>query len=540
MARRTHRTWTWTFSSFLLGASATVMTSCGETTRSNSDAGLASAPNPNQPKPEDGGFEASFDGRDAASTRDTSETSVTDPPGTSEVGDPARTGDNFSLPGFGGGGLDAGTAATVPAPTNAAESSSAPSGEGSSRSLDAGATTGPDSSRSSAAETTVSSDAGPSCPACPASEDPCLSWVCNPPSGSCEATPNIGAGCDDDNACTDADQCDPAGQCIGILRDCPASTDECTVNACNPQSGSCETHSAPPTTACDDGDGCTVGDTCNGSGQCHGNAKDCSDLDDQCLAGACNAESGACEALPAHAGEDCIDDDPCTVDDVCDVDGVCDGTPKDCSQYDHVCVVGACNAETGTCEPHNAEDGSPCDDLTSCTTNDVCKAGLCGGIVPDTCSSGASLPLTVGSTTVVLDTSCSGVGDQFNIATYGGLPLPLPGEPASLGDCSQSSGPDVYLSLDLSSHSSPVRVQATTDHESTLFDTVLILMGADTTSAKQCGYNALAACNDDINRDKKQSRIDVLVSPGTYVLVVDGFISSKAGPVGLEVTLTPQ
>jgi len=81
---------------------------------------------------------------------------------------------------------------------------------------------------------------------------------------------------------------------------------------------------------------------------------------------------------------------------------------------------------------------------------------------------------------------------------------------------------------------------ALTDHETTLFDTVLALVGPESGAEKQCGYTALTACNDDISCDKKQSRIDVVVSPGLYLLIADGYISTDRGPEGLSVRVTPQ
>lgn len=48
--------------------------------------------------------------------------------------------------------------------------------------------------------------------------------------------------------------------------------------------------------ACDDGDSCTSGDTCF-EGACSGNTIDCSHLDSECSAGACQA--GGCVAVPA-------------------------------------------------------------------------------------------------------------------------------------------------------------------------------------------------------------------------------------------------
>lgn len=488
---------------------------CNPAASSSLDAGLATSPNPNEPGRPDGG--PTLDTPDL-DTPDAAVTSVTsDVPSSSDA--PAQTGANFGLPEFGD---DAGAPVpSIGAPASGAPSSGAPS------------SAGPD----------VDAGPAPDCGPCPIPLDGCVAYVCNPVSGACEPMPNLGAACDDGNACTTEDACGANAECVGTAVSCEANANPCVVNECNPQSGQCEPRALPPSSACDDGNGCTVDDSCDEAGACGGREKDCSALTGTCLIGTCNLTSGECEALPGPEGEQCDDDDPCTIDDQCDVTGNCAGSAKDCSHYDDKCTTGACDPKSGECQKLNVEDGLPCDDLTSCTTNDVCKAGTCGGLVPDTCSSGGTLDVSSGSASVTLDTSCPTVSDQFNVANYKNLPLPLPDADAdaSAGDCSQSTGPDVYLLLDLSAYTTKVRLEATTDRENTLFDTVLILMGTTPDAdGQQCGYEALAACNDDISRDKKQSRLDVVVEPGHYVLVVDGFLSTKEGLVDLTVNVTPQ
>lgn len=490
MARRTQLTKARANSTLLLLAITGLMPSCVETTGSGPDAGLATAPNPNQPQLEDGG---AADASPSSSARDAAVGSAATATTSSELGsgDPAQTGANFGLHSF-GGRSDAGTPSSGLGTTTAGESSATysgaptPSADSSQASTPTHLASTNSDSTSSAPTTRVytgetNESIVPACGPCPVSDDPCASYVCNTLSGSCELVVDVGADCDD-------------------------------------------------------GDSCTEGDECDGAGRCQGESKDCSHLDDQCLTGSCNAASGECRALPAHEQEACNDDDPCTVDDTCDAVGGCNGAAKDCSQYDQVCVRGVCNPESGVCQPEDLDNGSPCDDLSTCTTNDVCKGGLCGGLVPDTCSSGGSLDLTSGSVSKDLDTACVGVFNDFDVATY----IPAQGRPPEAGDCDQSMGPDAFLLLDLSSHSGLVRVQASTDQPSTLFDTVLILMGAETSSDRQCGYTRLTACSDDLSNDKKQSRIDVTVAAGVYALVVDGYIESKKGPVGLSVTVTPQ
>ena len=54
-----------------------------------------------------------------------------------------------------------------------------------------------------------------------------------------------------------------------------------------------------------------------------------------------------------------------------------DGVPLDCSHLDDQCLVGACNADTGQCESLPANEGGFCDDADLCTVNDICSNGSC-------------------------------------------------------------------------------------------------------------------------------------------------------------------
>lgn len=526
MARQGLRAWG-RACTLLLYASGGVGLGCAEATGSSApDAGLASAPNLNQSPFLDGGENAlASSSLDAASLGSVS----SDTKANESSEGLAQTGANFGLPGFGGGRWDAGTPVFGPTSTNAEPDPTAPSHSASSSSLDAGEMLG-----TSAADPSTGGAFG--CAPCPTSDDPCSTYVCNTLLGACEPTPNVGAECDDGNACTTADRCNDSGQCTGASVECKPSGNACVVNECNPQSGSCEPYALPPTTTCDDGNPCTSEDKCSGSGECRGQDTDCSDLNGQCLTGTCNTDSGECEALPARVNETCVDDDPCTLDDVCNDRGVCGGVEKDCTEHSDTCRRGVCNRQSGECQPENLPDGSACNDLSNCTTNDACTSGVCAGIRPDTCTSGGNVELIGDSTFITVDTSCIGVGNDFDVASL----IPTESRPAEAGDCDQSLGRDVFLLLDLSEHAGAVRIQASTDHPTTLFDTVLILMGADAASERQCGYTTLAACSDDVSGDKAQSSIDVTVPAGTYALVVDGYIEPKKGVVGLSVTVTPQ
>lgn len=484
--------------------------------RSPVDGGrAASLTYPNQPEVEAGasGSSAAFPSAETSSPLNSSGASATDGP---------NVGPNFDLP-------------SEARPTSELDST------GGETSVET--TREPDSSKPSTSTSDVvdaagtsEPDAGPSEPGCMPCEpppDPCWLSVCNPLTTECELVANVGAYCDDGNACTDQDTCEANGACVGAPKLCQQPQSPCSTSACNPDSGECQDQQLPNTTTCDDGNPCTVGDSCDGLGACFGSSKDCSGLDGECVIGECNDQTGQCDQVPT-SGNSCDDGNACTVSDTC-AEGQCAGTAKDCSDLNQACVTGVCDLSTGACTPSNLT-GVPCDDANACTANDVCTNGTCGGLAPDTCQTGARIVPSATTTVVQLNTECVGVSNQFDIANY----LTRPPQ-ASGGDCTQSTGPDVYVLLDLTAYQGDIRVKASTDQPATLFDTVLALLGSAPGSEEQCGYNVLTACNDDISvPDKRQSTIDVVVAPGSYALVVDGYYSKKLGQVDLSISVTPQ
>ena len=113
--------------------------------------------------------------------------------------------------------------------------------------------------------------------------NPCTADVCNASTG-CLTAPNDGASCDDGNGCTSQDAC------VGTV---------CRGTAI---AGCCATSAE-----CDDGDNCTD-DTCT-NGQCANAPHDCA-VADKCLAGFCDAATGACgtTAVSCNDGNVCTDD----------------------------------------------------------------------------------------------------------------------------------------------------------------------------------------------------------------------------------------
>jgi len=250
---------------------------------------------------------------------------------------------------------------------------------------------------------------------CSAFDSACTQGVCDGLSGVCVAAPaNTGTACDDGEPCTTGDTCsagvctgatdpscvtgdgcagaadgtpcddsDPctvstvcvAGACVGSQRDCSAYDGDCTVGACDSQSGQCYGAATNDGAVCDDLDTCTTGDTCQ-QGQCVGTPDP-----------ACAAGGGDCTGLPD--GTPCDDADPCTVNTTCQA-GYCAGLPKDCSVFDTDCTVGVCNATSGACLASPANEGGGCDDLDACTSSDTCQSGVCAGTLIPSCVQGGA------------------------------------------------------------------------------------------------------------------------------------------------------
>lgn len=241
-------------------------------------------------------------------------------------------------------------------------------------------------------------------------DNPCTGQGTCSAEGACEAPPlGYEAACDDNNPCTTRDTCAGA-VCLGVARedgarcedgdlcsgqdvcqagacvtgmppDCSGLDDACTAGACDPDTGACVPMPINEGGACDDGSLCTEGDACQG-GACLGQARDCTELGDDCNPSACDPETGLCVTSQAEDGASCEDGDLCTLQDRCQ-EGRCQGgAPVTC---DDPCVAGVCDPDTGLCGGPALEDGLACDDGDDCTLVDTCLAGVCTG-QQDTCT----------------------------------------------------------------------------------------------------------------------------------------------------------
>ena len=201
--------------------------------------------------------------------------------------------------------------------------------------------------------------------------------------GSCTYAPTDGT-CDDGNACTVGDACDPNGDCV------PAAY-------------------AASGTSCVGDNPCTQVGTCDGAGDCAydaGLAVSCPSLGSPCVSNACDPASGKCVTSP-NVGPACDDKSACTTDDACDGLGTCSGAPLACADA-YGCTENSCDAKTGcvfspqsdlcddenactndTCDPKSGCTHAPatgkCDDGDSCTLEDACTSGKCVGKPNPTC-----------------------------------------------------------------------------------------------------------------------------------------------------------
>jgi len=205
--------------------------------------------------------------------------------------------------------------------------------------------------------------------------------------GQCAYTPRRqGYQCNDNEACTSADQCDGAGTCAGTPYTC--TPNQCQTSSTCDGAGGCAVVNKGPGTPCNDADACTSTDHCDGSGHCTGNPMICNsppppvcingntfsrvyNQQGTCSGGNCNYTYNDIDCRPGScnvATGRCASGDPCQ--------GITCDTPPNSQCYT---VPGNCLA--GSCTYPQKGAGSACDDGNACTDPDQCDpAGNCKGI----------------------------------------------------------------------------------------------------------------------------------------------------------------
>lgn len=231
---------------------------------------------------------------------------------------------------------------------------------------------------------------------------PCHSSArCEPATGCVYVQKPEGASCNDGDACTSADQC-RAGKCAGTALVCTPSACQ-TSGRCEPATGKCAYVNKANGAGCDDADPCTLADQC-ASGVCRGQARECP-LGTCHASGTCQKTSGQCAYRLKIDGSGCDDLVASTHDDRCFA-GICRGIPEGadpctgrpdgfacddgsaCTSGDS-CAGERCNGVGTTCEAPGEcqEDGvcqpatgsctfAPKPDGTACSTG-ACRDGVC-------------------------------------------------------------------------------------------------------------------------------------------------------------------
>ena len=254
---------------------------------------------------------------------------------------------------------------------------------------------------------------------CSAEADQCNDGGCDEDSDVCIPVPKSdGTACDDGLWCTENDGCQ-GGACTGDARDCSSMAAECVAGVCNEAAQICESRPMADGDLCDDGQYCSVNSRCSG-GQClGGEPRDCSSAAGGCVDGICDEEQDACVGDPLISGTPCNDDLFCTVNDACDGLGNCVGTTRDCSSLTNQCNQGTCDETGDQCVASPINPGQACDDGLYCTLGETCQTGSCVSAQARDCDDGD--PCT--------NDSCDEAGDAC-----ANLLVPRPGEEGPYGN----------------------------------------------------------------------------------------------------------
>jgi hypothetical protein len=220
-------------------------------------------------------------------------------------------------------------------------------------------------------------------------------------------------------------------------------------------------------------------------------------------------------------GNDCASD-ACAPGGSC-INSMCQGgAPLDCSYLDDgQCVVGMC--QSGSCIASSAPVNTPCNDLNTCTGNDVCSSsGTCGGTTITSCiSADGCCPVTCNSSN---DSDCTGCTStnlgSTSPQTTSGSTSALPNNFS--GSCGGSSAPEKIYSF-----TAPSTGQYTIDTIGSSYDTLIYVRTGS------CGGSELA-CDDDAGGNLT-SLVTVSLTIGQVVYIfVDGY-STNSGSFQLHI-----
>jgi len=192
--------------------------------------------------------------------------------------------------------------------------------------------------------------------------------------------------CNDGDPCTKEDRCQEDGQCRGTPVSCPS--DSCNDGVCErrivngEEQGVCVATPKAPGTPCDDQNGCTESDQCGpatgtpAKSLCVGLPILCEEVKDQCNEGVCiqvDSKTHVCVKNPISGSPSCEDGNACTIGDKCQYGKCVAGAPKVCAPSEDSCEQSLCDPGTGECVL-SLKTGS-CNDGNACTVGDVCVPG---------------------------------------------------------------------------------------------------------------------------------------------------------------------
>ncbi len=131
------------------------------------------------------------------------------------------------------------------------------------------------------------------------------------------------AECDDEIYCNGIESCDDATCLPGATIDCSSSDGNCRVGECDEDENACVANFADVGASCNDSNACTPDEACNADGVCVGTSGSSCDDGNVCNGvEACDSLLGCVAGSPAADGTSCADEDICNGIETCQ-SGVC-------------------------------------------------------------------------------------------------------------------------------------------------------------------------------------------------------------------------
>jgi hypothetical protein len=165
--------------------------------------------------------------------------------------------------------------------------------------------------------------------------------------------------------------CDGAGVCKGCVTAADCSGTPCATPTCQ-AGGVCGVVKKTDGTSCGTAQVCTDG-ACSSGCYIGGQFRAANVVNPGNPCQICTP--GTSTSSWSNRTGSCDDGNTCTDNDVCS-NGVCGGSPKVCNPSQ--CKTASCDPGTGQCSSKNVTGGN-CDDGNKCTDNDTCNDGVCHG-----------------------------------------------------------------------------------------------------------------------------------------------------------------